>query len=55
MSRARAKGLAFERRVVRMLRNMGKTRIKTNVIMKDRTGNISEIDGKDNYSSQSLR
>ena len=45
MSRARAKGKAFERRVERMLKQMGKSRIRRNVVLKDGKGNSSEIDG----------
>ena len=44
--RNRAKGKAFERRVEKMLRYMGKKRIRRNVVLKDGWGNVSEIDGR---------
>ena len=38
-------GMKFESRVCEMLRKLGKSNLKRNVKLKDRYGNISEIDG----------
>jgi restriction endonuclease Mrr len=38
------KGDALEKRVIRLLKRLGKMNIKSNVIIKDAFGNISEID-----------